>query len=95
MVKSQYKNLFKGVKRLYWLPTFLTREDPDLPVLEPADFIKTLGNRRIASPAEMDGGLKAVIERELAEGSVVVGMSASGLDGWLRENFADKTLSGF
>ena len=91
LVKDQYKDLFKNVKWLYWLPTFLTREDPELPVLDPTDFIETLSNRQIASPAKMDRDLQTAIERELAAGSVVVGMSASGLDGWLRENLADKT----
>ncbi|MYB39750.1 hypothetical protein F4X86_00430 [Candidatus Saccharibacteria bacterium] len=90
LVKDQYRDLFKNVKRLYWLPTFLTREDPELPVLNPADFIKTLSNRQIASPAKMNRELRTAIERELAAGSIVVGMSASGLDGWLRENLGDK-----
>ena len=39
LVKGQYRDLFVNVEKLYWLPTFLTREDPALKILTPQDLI--------------------------------------------------------
>lgn len=92
---QHYRDLFVGVKRVFWLPTFLTREDPDLKVLAPEDLIAKLSNPGVARPAAMDEQLLAAIKEELASGSIVVGMSASGLDGWLRDNLADENYRQF
>lgn len=89
-LKDQYRDLFVGVKKVYWLPTFLTREDPALEVLSSRDLISELSNPQIAQPAQMDSQLLAAIKTEMESGSIVVGMSASGLDSWLRDNLADK-----
>ena len=90
LIKDQYKNLFKDVRKIYWLPSFLTREDPNLKVLTPQDLIDTLVNSEIAQVAEMNQDLIDAIKDALNSGAVVVAMSASGLDTWLRENLADK-----
>ena len=90
LVKDQYKNLFKDVRKVYWLPSFLTREDLNLKILTPQDLIDTLANSEIAQVAEMNQDLIDAIKDALNSGAVVVAMSASSLDIWLRENLADK-----
>ena len=94
-VRGRYKNLFLDVKKVYWLPTFLTREDPDRAVLTPADLIAELSNPEVAQPADMGDQLLAAIKAELASGAIIVGMSASGLDDWLRNNLADENYLQF
>lgn len=89
-IKDDYKNLFDGVKKLYWVPSYLAREDPKQNILSPAELIKSMDNPEIAEPAEFDKKLKDSIKRHLEKGDLVVCLSGGGgnsLDEWLRANF--------
>jgi UDP-N-acetylmuramate--alanine ligase len=89
-IKDAYKDLFQGVKKLYWVPSYLAREDPDKPVLSPADLIEYMDNKDIAEPAELNTQLKQRIEHHITDGDLVVCLSGGGggsLDEWLRANF--------
>ncbi len=89
-IKDDYKDCFEGAKHLYWVPTYLAREDPNLKMLSPAELIAHISNPEIAEPAEMDDKLREAINKHLADGDMVVAMDASGggsLDEWLRKNF--------
>jgi UDP-N-acetylmuramate--alanine ligase len=86
-IKHEYKNSFEGAKKLYWVRTYLAREDPNLPLLTPAELIDHLDDPSIATPAEIDDKLIQTIKEHLAKGDIVVAMGASGggsLDEWLR-----------
>ncbi len=90
-IKDEYKDVFKGAKKLYWVPSYLAREDPSLPILTPAQLIPHLDNAEIAEPAKLDDALIACIREHLDNGDLVVAMDASGagsLDELLRKNFA-------
>jgi len=89
-IKDDYKDCFAGVAKLYWVPTYLAREDPNLPLLTPAELIPYLSNASIAEPAEVNDALKKAIQNHLDKGDLVVAMDASGkgsLDEWLRQQF--------
>lgn len=89
-IKDEYKSLFKGVKKLYWVPSYLAREDPKQKVITPEQFV-----RMIEDPAEkeammLDKKLKSSIQKHLDSGDTVVCISGGGgnsLDEWLRANF--------
>ncbi|MDL2327666.1 Mur ligase domain-containing protein [Ruminococcaceae bacterium OttesenSCG-928-A11] len=86
---DEYKDIFNGVKQLYWLPTFMPagdREKSDK-ILQPEDFLKILKNIS-AKPAEMNDDLWDAIEVHLASGDIVIAMSAGTLDAWLREKLS-------
>lgn len=92
-IKETYKHSFKGAKKIYWAPTYLAREDPNLPMLSPEQLITYLENPQIAAPVKLDDHLLRSIKRHLADGDMVVAMGASGggsLDEWLRQNFSAK-----
>ena len=89
-VKNQYKDLFNNVAKLYWLPSHPAREDPQMTPLSPEELIASLSNPQIAEVAHMNDDLKHTLQKHLAQGTIVVGMSASGLDTWLRDNFGQK-----
>jgi UDP-N-acetylmuramate--alanine ligase len=80
-----YKNAFVGATKVYWLPTYLTREKPDLTVLRPEDFIKTLSNAEIAEPAEMSTELWNEIQKYVDENYLALLMTAGPADAWLRK----------
>jgi UDP-N-acetylmuramate--alanine ligase len=86
-----YSDCFLGASKVYWLPSYLAREDPDQPVLEPAELITHLSDPSIAEPAKPDDHLVAAIKENLAKGAMVVGMAGGGggsLDEWLRKHFS-------
>lgn len=89
-IQKAYKNLFKDVKRLYWVPSYLAREAPSQVILSPAELIKNMENKSIASPAKLDNELQNNIRTHLENGDLVVCISGGGggsLDEWLRKNF--------
>lgn len=87
---DDYKDCFAGAAQVYWVPSYLAREDPDQRVLTPAELVAHLADPTIAVPAERDANLKHLIESHLAKGDMVVGMAGGGgesLDDWLRYEF--------
>ena len=88
-IANLYQNCFAGAKHVYWLPTYLSRENPQLPVLTPKQLIAKLANPSIAEPAEMDDKLIAAIRRELKSGALVLVMGAGDVDKWLRQHVDD------
>ena len=91
---DDYKGIFKGADKLYWIPSYLAREPENLRILSPAELIEHLDDetRAIAEPAEMNDDLKKKIEEHLGRGDAVVAMTGGGgnsLDSWLRQNFSE------
>lgn len=88
-VRADYKDSCKLADKIYWLPTYLTREDESLPVLTPADLIAELSNHASAQPAELDDALWAAIDAHRQAGHLVLCMGAGTIDGWLRSRIAN------
>jgi UDP-N-acetylmuramate--alanine ligase len=89
-MQDDYKDVFNGAAKLYWIPSYLAREDPDQRVIPPAEMIEKLSNPLIATPMERDEQLKLIIKEHLDKGDLVVCMAGGGgdsLDDWLRANF--------
>ena len=87
---DDYKDVFTGASTLYWIPSYLAREDPDQRVIEPAEMIEHLDDPSIAQALNRDDELEKVIRNHLENGDMVVCMAGGGggsLDDWLRERF--------
>lgn len=82
----QYRDSFTDADTVYWLPTYLVREDPSQAVLTPEQL--TADITADIHFAQADSQLKAKIDQELAANNLVVIMSAGPLDDWLRANFS-------
>lgn len=82
---DEYKQVFEGVAKLYWLPTYLTREDPALEVITPAEFVARLSNKKVAEAAEPDEKLAAELLKWHEKGYLVLLMTAGPADLWLRK----------
>ncbi len=82
---NEYADAFEGVEKLYWLPTFLTREDASLKELKPADFIAVLKNKKIAEAAELNEKLGEDLLKWHENGYLVLLMTAGPADAWLRK----------
>ena len=83
-IRHLYKDAFVGADKVFWLPTYLTRENPDLEVLSPETLISELENAEIAESAEMNDVLAEKIKRLLAEKWLVVLVTAGPADTWFR-----------
>lgn len=83
--RGQFKGLFEGLKQLFWVPSYLAREDPRLELLTPQKLIDRTGVKAIA--AELDDQLWQDIIQDARSGSLVLLLSAGGggsLDEWAR-----------
>lgn len=85
-VKDAYTDCFEQAEKVYWLPTYLSREDPALPILTPEELMQNATNRGVMQEAGLDDELWSDIERDLADGKLVVGMGAGSIDKWLRSH---------
>ena len=89
-ILDEYKDCFKGVDHLYWLPSYLAREDPNDEIIEPKTLIARLSDPSIAEAASRDQVLLTKIKDHLDKGDMVVALAGGGggsLDDWLRDNF--------
>lgn len=83
-IKTLYRNCFKDAEAIYWLPTYLSREDPNLPVLSPEELTGDIANNDIVHIAELDEELWTQMELHRQNGSLVLCMGAGSIDAWVR-----------
>jgi len=88
-IKHKYADVFMGVDQLYWIPSYLARENPLDKILTPKELIEYMENKNIASPLKISE-LRQIIDMHLQKGDFILCMSGGGansLDEWLRENY--------
>ena len=86
-VRNGYREAFLGADKIYWLPTYLTRENPNLPVLKSEELIDGLINKEVAEAAELSDDLVEKLQKYIDDNYLVILMTAGPADGWLREKF--------
>ena len=83
-VRDDYRaGVFRYANKIYWLPTYLTREADSQPVLTPAELSRAVSDKTVL--AELDDRLWQSIEQERNNGALVVLMGAGTIDSWVRE----------
>ena len=87
--EGQFADVFEGVKKLYWIPSYLAREDPNQQLLSPQELIAHLLHPETAEPAELNQQLIDAINAHRSSGDLVMLISAGGggsLNEWARKN---------
>ena len=84
-IKDQYTYQFELAERVYWLPTYLSREDPSLAILTPEQLTENLTNKSTVTPAEFGDALWQNIQAARSAGKLVLCMGAGAIDTWVRE----------
>ncbi len=84
-VKNAYTDCFKDAEEIYWLPTYLSREDPNLPILSPAELTQNINNKSAVHIADTNPALWKAIENARREGKLVLCMGAGNIDHWVRQ----------
>ena len=78
-----------ALTQLFWLPTYLTREDPTLPVLTPADFLADLDlPAGVAHIAEDLSAISDQLRTLHDQGHLILLMTAGPADATFRQLFA-------
>ncbi|HVO86611.1 MAG TPA: Mur ligase domain-containing protein [Candidatus Binatia bacterium] len=93
--RDAHHSVFEGASAIYWVPSYLAREDPAQKILNPEELIKSLSPalQSVARPMELNDELKQAIQSHLDTGDLVVALSGGGgssLDEWLRRQFSSK-----
>lgn len=89
-IKEDLAHLFDDVKKVYVVPSYLAREDPNLPTLSPQDIVNMLSKPEKARSAGVDDELAHTIKSHIQTGDLVLCLTAGGggsLDEWLRKHF--------
>jgi UDP-N-acetylmuramate--alanine ligase len=84
-IRGLYHNCFKDAEAIYWLPTYLSREDPGLAVLSPEELTVDIANRDSVHITDMTDGLWRLIELHRQNGDLVLCMGAGSIDSWVRQ----------
>ncbi len=90
-IRNQYIDQFEKAEAIYWLPTYLTREDPNLPILTPEELTRNITNQASVHLADFNDDLWTAIQTARRDGKLVVGMGAGKIDEWLREKLASSS----
>jgi UDP-N-acetylmuramate--alanine ligase len=87
-IVDEYTDCFELARKVYWLPTYLTREDPNLHVLTPQDLGKNVTNKEALFAADLNDALWDKIEEARKGGALVLAMGAGPIDDWVRKQLA-------
>jgi len=88
---AQYTaDIFEAAEEIYWLPTYLTRENSELPILSPQELTRQIVASRpdCVTFAELDDALWNHITAALDAGKLVLCMGAGTIDHWVRQRAA-------
>lgn len=89
-IKKELGDLFKGITKLYIVPSYRAREDESLEDLTPEKLKQIIHQPKDIETAALDNTLLANIKNHVEKDDLVLCLSAGGgksLDEWLRKEF--------
>lgn len=90
-IKDQYTDdIFKKANKIYWLPTYLSRENPELEILTPEKLTESLSDTSKIHISDMDDRLWRDIQEQTSSGALVLCMGAGTIDGWVRQKLSNR-----
>lgn len=90
-IRDNYTDQFEATHDIYWLPTYLTRENDNQVVLTPEELTTHLTNKSSLHYATLNDNLWDVIQTARNNGRLVLVMGAGTIDGWVREQLKKST----
>lgn len=90
-IRDQYTDQFEKAETIYWLPTYLAREDPNLPILSPQELIENITNKDHIHIVDFNDELWDIIQQERDKGKLVIFMGAGKIDSWIRDRLANNS----
>jgi UDP-N-acetylmuramate--alanine ligase len=88
-VYSAYKDAFLQSDKIFWLPTYLTREErKPLPILKPEFFVELLENKEKAETSELNDELFEKVRKLRDDGFLILIIAGGHSDIWFKEKFS-------
>lgn len=84
-IKSDYTDCFTDAEEIFWLPTYLSREDSKLPILSPKELTQNITSESTVHIADLNLELWQAIENARNQGKLVLCMGAGSIDSWVRQ----------
>ncbi|MCE7936266.1 hypothetical protein DYH10_00525 [Candidatus Saccharibacteria bacterium CPR2] len=83
-LQDEYQDCFNLAKKVYWLPTYISRE-VDKNILTQEQLISKLSNSGNVQPTQMNGALAKLIVNHQKNGDLVLILGAGDVDDWIRK----------
>ena len=87
-VRSGYTSCMELAEEIFWLPTYQSREDLNLPILKPEELTARRTNRNVVTYADMNDMLWDHMTWARTNGKLVLCMGAGSIDAWVRSQLA-------
>ena len=87
-LKENYTDQFESAETVYWLPTYLSREDESIPIVSFEELTKNISNKDAIMQADINDELWQKIEQARKDNKLVICMGAGSIDSWLRARLA-------
>jgi UDP-N-acetylmuramate--alanine ligase len=84
-IMDDYAKCFKLASKIYWLPTYLSRENPEQKVLTATELTKNIENSIEIEPIDFGKDLFDKVLQEVESNSLVLLLGAGSIDSWFRE----------
>ena len=88
-LKDAYTTQFEAAEKIIWLPTYLTRENPDQATLAPQEITTHITNKDSIAYEDLTDQLWHDIQQYRNKGYLVLCMGAGTIDGWLRHHLSE------
>lgn len=85
-IKELYKHCFDLAAKVYWLPTYLSREDESLKILTPQELVSYVKHKDKIIISDLDNQLKSNLFFDLSNNYIILAMGAGSVDDWMRNN---------
>jgi len=83
-IRDQYTDQFEVARKIYWTPTYLTRENPDYPILAPEELTTNIINKDAITYTDLNDSLWEEVTAARDAGSLILFMGAGSIDAWVR-----------
>ena len=84
-IRDQYTNQFELASKVYWAPTYLTRENPDQPILTSEELTQNITNKNAITYSELNDNVWDDVLKARDNGALILFMGAGTIDQWVRE----------
>jgi len=83
-IRDQYTDQFEVAEKIYWTPTYLTRENPHYAILSPEELTVNITNKDSIVYSDLNDTLWDEIITARDNGSLILFMGAGPIDAWVR-----------
>jgi len=88
-IRNQYTNQFEVASKIFWTPTYLTRENPDYAILMPEELTTNITNKDSIIYSDLNDELWNEVVTARDDGALILCMGAGSIDAWVRGKLAE------